>query len=102
MLVTDHTAANDQLSKLATTKGVETSTVINPKDAEHYQTLEKSSGTEFDKEFLAEIVRGHKKCVSNFEEASTDAKDSDLKAWATGMLPTLKTHLGKAMELSAK
>ena len=70
--------------------------------SEHYQTLEKSSGTEFDQEFLAEIVRGHKKCVSNFEEASTDAKDSDLKAWATGMLPTLKTHLGKAMELSAK
>jgi putative membrane protein len=102
MLVTDHTAANEQLAKLATSKGVETSTVINPKDAEHYQTLEKSSGTEFDKEFLAEIIRGHKKCVSNFEEASNDAKDSELKAWATATLPTLKTHLGKAMELSAK
>ncbi len=102
MLITDHTAANDQLSKLATTKGVETSTVIDPKDAEIYQTLEKSSGTEFDKAFLAEVIRGHEKCVSNFEEASNDAKDSDLKTWATGMLPGLKSHLGKARELSAK
>lgn len=102
MLVTDHTAANEQLAKLATSKGVETSTVINPKDAEHYQTLEKYSGTAFDKEFLTEIVRSHKKCVSNFEEASKDAKDSDVKAWATTMLPTLKTHLGQAVDLASK
>ena len=102
MLVTDHTATNDQLAKLAVTKGVATSATMNPKDAEHYQTLEKASGKEFDKEFLAQIVRGHKACVSNFEEASANAKDNDVKNWATTVLPVLKTHLDKAMELASK
>ncbi len=102
MLVTDHTKANEELSKLAASKGVELSTVIDPKQAETYQKLEKESGTDFDKEFLATIVSGHKKCVSNFEEASKDAKDNDLKMWADKMLPALKTHLEKAKELASK
>lgn len=99
-LVTEHTKANEELAKLAAAKGVELSTVIDPKQAEIYQKLEKESGTDFDKEFLATIVSGHKKCVSNFEEASQGAKDNDLKMWADKMLPALKTHLAKAKELS--
>ncbi len=101
MLVTEHTKSNEELAKLAATKGVELSTVIDPEQAETYQKLEKQSGTDFDKEFLATIVSGHKKCVSNFEEASQEAKDNDLKVWADKMLPTLKTHLAKARELSS-
>ena len=102
MLVTDHTAANAELTKLATDKGIELSTVIDPKHAEAYQTLEKTSGTEFDKEFLAQVTSGHKKCVKNFEESSQEAKNSDLKAWVDKMLPALKTHLEKAKELASK
>ena len=63
-----------ELAKLAAAKGVELSTVIDPDQAKTYQKLEKESGTDFDKEFLATIVSGHKKCVSNFEEASEEAK----------------------------
>ena len=99
-LVTEHTKANEELAKLAAAKGVELSTVIDPKQAEIYQKLEKESGADFDKEFLATIVSGHKKSVSNFEEASQGAKDNDLKLWADKMLPALKTHLAKAKELS--
>lgn len=102
MIVTDHTKANEELKALAATKGVELSSVIDPKHAETLQTLEKSSGAEFDKEFLAAVVTGHKKCVSNFETAATDSKDADVKAWANKMLPGLKTHLEKAKDLQAK
>jgi putative membrane protein len=102
MIVTDHTKANEELKGLAATKGVELSAVIDPKHADMFQSLEKSSGAEFDKEFLAAVVSGHKKCVSNFETASTDAKDADVKAWAAKMLPGLKTHLEKAKDLQAK
>ncbi len=101
-LVTDHTAANAELAKLAASKNVELSTVIDPKHAETYQKLEKHSGTDFDKEYLATLVKGHEKCVSNFEEASKDSSDGDLKAWAGKMLPALKAHLEKAKELAAK
>ena len=102
MLVTDHTKGCDDTKALATKKGVELSTVIAPSHAETYQKLEKYSGKEFDKEFLATVVSGHKKCVGNFEDASTGAKDADVKAWANKVLPGLKSHLEKAKELAAK
>ena len=100
MLVTYHTKANEELATLAASKGVETSTVIDPKCAETYQMLERQSGAEFEKKILTTIISGHKEYVSNFEEAAKDAKDSDLQAWAQKMLPVLKTHLEKAKELS--
>lgn len=102
MLVTDHTKANEELTKLAATKGVELSAVIEPKHAETFQKLEKTESADFDKVFLAEMTSGHKKCISNFEDAAKDSKDSDLKMWADKMLPTLKTHLEQAKELSSK
>ncbi len=101
-LVADHTRANGELAALAEAKGVELSTVIDPKHADTYQELEKHSGTDFDKEFLATIVSGHKKCVSSFEDASKDAKDSDLKMWAQKMLPTLNAHFEKAKQLASE
>jgi putative membrane protein len=102
MLVTDHTHANKELNALATEKGVEVSAVIDPKHAGEFQKLEKAAKADFDKEFLAEMISGHKKCVSNFEEAAKDAKNADVKAWAEKTLPTLKAHLAKAKELAAK
>lgn len=102
MLVTDHTQVNTDLKALASTKGVELSAVIDSKHADTFQALEKHSGAEFDKEFLANQVSGHKKCVSSFEDASSNAKDSDVKAFADKMIPTLKAHLAKAEALSSK
>lgn len=101
-LVADHTKANEELKALAATKGVELSAVIDPKQADAFQALEKFSGVEFDKHFVADIISGHKKCVSNFETASTDSKDVEVKAWANKMLPALKAHLEKAESLKAK
>ncbi len=102
-LVTDHTAANAELKALAEKKGVEISAVIDPKTAETLQELEKkATGTEFDKAFLSEVVSGHKKCVANFEESSKEAKDAELKVWVDKMLPTLKAHHAKALELEGK
>jgi len=102
MLVIDHIKANEELTKLAASKGVELSAVIDPKHAEKFQKLEKTESADFDKEFLAEISSGHKKCIGNFEDAAKDSKDSDLKMWAEKMIPTLKTHLEQAKELASK
>ena len=44
----------------------------------------------------------HKKAVKAFEKASNEAKDADVKAFATKTLPTLKEHLTMAEELQNK
>ncbi len=102
MLVTEHTQANKDLSALAVAKGVDVSAVISPKQAGKFQDLEKATKADFDKEFLADLISSHKKCVSNFEDAAKDSKDSDVKGWAEKMLPALKAHLATATELAAK
>lgn len=99
-IVKEHTAANEELKKLAATKGVELSAVIDAKHAEMFQKLEQYSGTEFDKEFLDVAVSGHKKCVDRFEDAAKDSQDHDVKTWAAKMLPALKAHLAQAEELN--
>lgn len=101
MIVKDHTTANEELSKLAATKGVEISAVIAPKYAEAFQNLEKTESADFDKEFLNVAVSSHKKCVGSFENAAQSAADSDVKSWAEEKLPTLKAHLAQAQKLSS-
>jgi putative membrane protein len=101
-LVTDHTGANAELDALATKKGVDVSAVIDPDAAKTFQDLEKLSGTDFDKAFLDAAVKGHKNCVENFEAASKDAADSDLKIWVVKMTPVLKGHLALAEKLQSK
>lgn len=101
MLVTDHTNANSQLSALAVEKGVDVSAEIDPKRAAAMQKLEKASAANFDKEFLADLISVHAKCVSSFEATAKRSKNADVKQWAARMLPTLKAHLAKARELAA-
>jgi putative membrane protein len=47
-------------------------------------------------------VDDHKKDVSEFQDASQNAKDPDVKQWAAKTLPTLQAHLQKAEQIDAK
>jgi putative membrane protein len=101
-LVTDHTGANSELSALAIKKGVDISAVIDPDTAKTFQDLEKVSGSEFDKAFLNAAVKGHQTCVENFQSASKEAQDGDLKMWVNKMTPVLQGHLALAEKLQSK
>jgi predicted outer membrane protein len=59
-------------------------------------------GAEFDKEFLAAVVSGHKTCVDNFVAESKEAKNNDLRMWVDKITPTLKNHLARAEELHSR
>jgi putative membrane protein len=39
------------------------------------------------------MIDDHKKDIKEFEDASQNCKDADLKAFAVKTLPTLKMHL---------
>lgn len=93
LMVKDHTAANAELEALAKSKGVELSVANDPKTDKVIASLEKVSGKDFDKAFLKQLEKDHKKDVAAFESASKDAKDGELKAWVDKTLPTLKGHL---------
>jgi len=99
MLVDQHTKANDELTQLANAKGVELPAAPPRKMRREIDQLGKKNGDAFDKEFLKTAVKDHKDDIKDFEKASKDLKDPEVKAWATKTLPVLKEHLAQAQKL---
>jgi putative membrane protein len=101
-MVSDHGKANDELKQLAQTKGVTLPADIDDESKKMSDKLSTLSGKDFDKAYISGMVDDHEKDVKEFEKASKDAKDPDLKAWATKTLPTLQDHLKMAKEAKSK
>lgn len=100
MLVKDHTKANDKLSKLASQKGVNLAKEMEPKHTDMITDMEKKQGQDFDRSFIEHAIKDHRKDISKFERASRDLSDSELKAFATETLPTLRHHLDEAERIA--
>jgi putative membrane protein len=101
-MVDDHGKANDELKQVASAKGIQLPTELNAKDKATKERLSKLSGDQFDKAYMADMVRDHKKDVAAFRRESKMAKDSDLKNFAAETLPTLEDHLKQAQSIAPK
>ena len=92
-MITDHTKANSELAELAKTKNL---TV--PVDSGMMQNLSEGmlhakSGESFDKAYLKDMEKDHKKTIELFQEAASSPKvDKDLQAYASKLLPKLQKH----------
>jgi putative membrane protein len=101
-MVTDHGKANNELSQLATNKGIAVPTETDDEHKKKADELAKKTGKDFDRAYVAEMVEDHKKDVAEFEKMSQSATDADLKTWTTNTLPTLRHHLEMIQALQAK
>ena len=101
-MVTDHTKANDELSQLATLKGLALPTDTDQPHKDAAQHVAGLSGAAFDKAYMTHMVEDHQKTVADFERQSTSATDADLKTWASKTLPTLQDHLRQAQTIAGK
>jgi putative membrane protein len=101
-MVKDHGAALNELTQLAQSKNITLPEGL-PDDATALQSkLSSASGKALDKDYMDSMVDDHKKDVSEFQDASQNAKDPDVKQWAAKTLPTLQAHLQKAEQIDAK
>ena len=98
-LVDDHTKINDELTALAKKKGAVIPAAIDEKGQKKLDKLGKSKDADFAEEWLEDQIDCHKKAVDAYEEASKDAKDADVKAFAAKHLPHLQAHLEEAKRL---
>jgi putative membrane protein len=100
MLVDQHTAANNELVKIANAKGVELPAAPKHSLRREIEKLGKKNGAEFDRDFVREVgLKAHEKDIKAFEKASKDVKDADLKAFVDKTLPVLREHLAAAEKL---
>lgn len=99
MMVGDHTKANDELKAIAADKGI--SLAMQPSESKQKDAagIISKSGKDFDKAYLAQMVKDHKKTVSLFEDGHKNVQDPDIRAFIDKTLPVLKTHLQHVEQL---
>ncbi len=99
-MVSDHSAANKELTEMAQSRGVELPQKIPADKQKVIDRLRNSKN--FDADYLQTVgLKDHKADIALFEKASRTAKDSELKKWASEKLPTLRAHLAQAQTLHA-
>ena len=94
----DHTAANDRLRSLASTKQVTLSSALPAAHKSPEDRLSKLEGAAFDRAYLDAMIRDHQKAISTFQ-GRTKSSDAEIKAFATDTLPALQDHLRQAQAL---
>jgi putative membrane protein len=91
-MVDDHTMLNDSMKPIADQMGVKPPTKLAKKDQAELDKLNGLSGDDFDKEYLAYMVKDHHSDVRDFKQEDAMAGNSDLKAAVDKGLPVIQQH----------
>ncbi|MDN3921540.1 DUF4142 domain-containing protein [Roseateles violae] len=102
-MIDDHTKAAAELQSLADAKGVKLPTEPSmTQKTKEKMTLSTADGANFDYRYADSAgVSAHEDTVKLFRKAAAEAKDADVRAFASKTLPTLEHHLQMAKELQA-
>ncbi len=98
-LTRDHTKAYEELTVLANKTGAAIPKGIDVRRDRTVEELAGAKGSGFDQQFLREEVRDHKNALMEFKREAEHGHDSDVKAYASKMIPTLEQHLHIAESL---
>ncbi|MGH8851958.1 MAG: DUF4142 domain-containing protein [Casimicrobiaceae bacterium] len=99
-MVSDHQKADQDLDRIAASKGLSEGDKLSAKDQAELDKLRKLQGAGFDREYVKSQLAAHKAAVALFEKQSKSGNDSDLKQFAASTLPTLQDHLQLVEQLS--
>jgi len=100
-MVDDHGKANNELSSIAQKKNIQTPTDLTAKDKALETRLSGLSGSAFDRAYMSAMVKDHETDIAEFEKEANNGSDSDIKAFASKTVPTLKEHLQMAKDAAS-
>lgn len=98
-MVKDHTAAGDQLKKIAEGRNIMLPASLSKESTKHIADMEKKKGKDFDKAYINMMIQGHEKVLKEFEDIQSKGSDSELKAFASQTIPVIKGHLDSAKSI---
>lgn len=101
VLERDHSEANEQAMNAAASMGVTPPGAPDVKEQAEYQHLASLSGRQFDRAFVKEMVRDHRKDIAEFKEEAKASK-GPAGTYAKASLPTLEKHLHLAESLERR
>ena len=100
-MVTDHTQMLNDLKTLAQQKGVALPESASLKDMAQMKLMERSSGAEFDKKYMDEMVKDHQKDLKEVQDLAAKTKDADFKAALHTAGAKINGHLQLAQRIAS-
>jgi len=98
MLESDHNKALEDLTEILRDKQSAGSTHSKPAGTDMTQ-LQKMSGAQFDREFLATMVRNHQETLDALNRDLTTVQNPDMKDYIKNLMPKVRNHMEEAQKL---
>ncbi|MHB8529617.1 MAG: DUF4142 domain-containing protein [Caulobacteraceae bacterium] len=97
----DHTASTDKLKKIIAAPGVGVSapTTIDQRRQGMIDNLNAAAPGDFDKTYMDQQVAAHEEAASLFKSYGDNGDNARIKAFAAGVLPTIRSHLDMARKI---
>jgi len=91
-MVADHTPNNEQLVKLAESKGITPPTELDAMHQKQMTKLQSLSGKRFDTTYLKGQEKDHAMMLKTFEAEARNGHDPELKQFAQTTIPVIEAH----------
>ena len=101
MLEEANREAKSSLASLSIIKSISVPSAPPQIALDAYDQLNASSVEEFDFAYIDQVIQLHNDAISLFENATHGNLDPEIKSIASAMLPDIRNHLSKAIELNA-
>lgn len=102
MMETHHDESFKDLSALAKSKTISIPTAITEDGQKEYDDLKKVESKDFDKKYLDDVVKDHKKAIDDFTKEAQRTTDVELKAFLERKVTSLQGHHESAEALATK
>jgi putative membrane protein len=100
MIVTDHTAASNEMKPMVTAAGETPPTELDQRRKGMIDNLNAATGADFDKAYLSQQVAAHEEAVTLNRGYADNGDNTQLKAHAAKVLPKIQAHLDRARALA--
>src|SRR5919109_1136022 len=101
-MATDHQQMLSELETLAKAKGVALPQSGSLKDKAEMKLMERSSGAEFDKKYMEQMVKDHQKDAKEVQDIVAKAKDPEFKAAVQKASTKIQEHLQLAQRIASQ
>lgn len=99
-MVEDHGRMLDEMKQMGAKKNATIASAPNKEHQAAMKKLQAASGESFDRAYMDQMVKDHKKALKLAQNAAKNAKDAELKAAAQKAVPEMQKHLKMAQDLS--
>jgi putative membrane protein len=99
MLEEEHRNAKSAFGSLGIIKSIAVPATPTQSAHDSYDKLNEKKVEDFDRAYLADVIKGHNEIINIYEKCTNNDHDPDVRALAVKGLPDMRIHLAKAIEL---